>query len=129
VAQFATAGSSEFVTLTTALAITAGVIAVIAGPLRLGFIANFISEPVLKRFIIGLALTIIVGQLPKLFGVEKGSGDFFEQLRELVKQLGDTQVRTLVVGLISFAIVVGLRRFLPIIPGSLVAVAIGVGAV
>jgi MFS superfamily sulfate permease-like transporter len=129
VAQFATAGSSEFVTLTTALAITAGVIAVIAGPLRLGFIANFISEPVLKGFIIGLALTIIVGQLPKLFGVEKGSGDFFEQLRELVKQLGDTQVRTLVVGLISFAIVVGLRRFLPIIPGSLVAVAFGVGAV
>ena len=120
VAQFATAGSSEFVTLTTALAITAGVIAVIAGLLRLGFIANFISEPVLKGFIIGLALTIIVGQLPKLFGVEKGSGNFFEQLRELVKQLGDTQVRTLVVGLISFAIVAGLRRFLPIIPGSLV---------
>ncbi len=129
VAQFATAGSSEFVTLTTALAITAGVIAVIAGLLRLGFIANFISEPVLKGFIIGLALTIIVGQLPKLFGVEKGGGDFFEQLWDLVKQLGDTDVRTLVVGLISFAIVVGLRRFLPIIPGSLVAVAFGVGAV
>jgi len=73
VAQFATAGSSEFVTLTTALAITAGVIAVIAGLLRLGFIANFISEPVLKGFIIGLALTIIVGQLPKLFGVRRAA--------------------------------------------------------
>ena len=72
VAQLATAGSNEFVTLTAALAITAGVIALLAGLLRLGFLANFISEPVLKGFIIGLALTIIVGQLPKLFGVEKG---------------------------------------------------------
>ena len=52
----------------------------IAGLLRLGFVANFISEPVLKGFIIGLALTIIAGQLPKLFGVERGSGNFFEQV-------------------------------------------------
>ena len=59
-------------TLTAALAVTAGMIGVIAGLLRLGFVANFISEPVLKGFIVGLALTIIAGQLPKLFGVEKG---------------------------------------------------------
>ncbi len=129
VAQFATAGSNEFVTLTAALAITAGVIGVLAGLMRLGFVANFISEPVLKGFIIGLALTIIAGQLPKLFGVEKGSGDFFEKIWDLVQQLGDTEWRTLLVGVISFAIVVGFRRFLPMIPGSLVAVAFGVAAV
>jgi SulP family sulfate permease len=129
VAQFATAGSSQFVTLTAALAITAGVIAVIAGLLRLGFVANFISEPVLKGFIIGLALTIIAGQLPKLFGVEKGSGDFFEKIWDLIRDLGDTEWRTLLVGVVSFAIVIGFRRFLPMIPGSLVAVAFGVAAV
>ena len=104
-------------------------IAVLAGLMRLGFVANFISEPVLKGFIIGLALTIIVGQLPKLFGVEKGSGDFFEKIWDLVRHLGDTEWRTLLVGVISFAIVVGFRRFLPVIPGSLVAVAFGVAAV
>ena len=54
-------------------------IALAAGLLRLGFLANFISEPVLKGFIIGLALTIIIGQVPKLFGIEKSDGDFFEQ--------------------------------------------------
>ena len=70
----------------------------IAGLLRLGFVANFISEPVLKGFIIGLALTIIAGQLPKLFGVEKGSGDFFEKIWDLIRNLGDTQWRTLLVG-------------------------------
>ena len=58
--------------------------ALIAGLLRLGFLASFISEPVLKGFIVGLALTIIVGQVPKLFGVEKGDGDFFEQLWDLL---------------------------------------------
>ena len=68
------------------------------GLLRLGFLASFISEPVLKGFIIGLALTIIVGQLPKLFGVEKGEGDFFEQLWDLLTHLGDTSGLTLAVG-------------------------------
>ena len=71
VAELATQGSGRFAVLTAALAITTGVIGVIAGLARLGFVANFISEPVLKGFIIGLALTIIVGQLPKLFGVPR----------------------------------------------------------
>ena len=66
--------------LTATLAIVTGVLGVLAGLLRLGFLASFISEPVLKGFIVGLALTIIVGQLPKLFGVPKGRGDFFEQM-------------------------------------------------
>ena len=65
----------EYVTLTAALAITTGIAALAAGLLRLGFLASFISEPVLKGFIVGLALTIIAGQLPKLFGVEKGDGE------------------------------------------------------
>ena len=83
----------------------------------------------LKGFIVGLALTIIIGQVPKLFGVEKGEGDFFEKLWDLVSKLGDTQGATLVVGLVSLAVVLGLRRFAPVVPGSLVAVHLGVVAV
>ena len=52
--------------------------------LRLGFLASFISEPVLKGFIVGLALTIIIGQVPKLLGISKGAGDFFEQLWHVI---------------------------------------------
>jgi MFS superfamily sulfate permease-like transporter len=90
VATYATAGSGEFTTMTAALAISAGLIAVIAGLLRLGFLASFISEPVLKGFIVGLALTIIAGQLPAVFGVEKGSGDFFQKVWDVITKLGDT---------------------------------------
>jgi len=129
VAQYATAGSGQFTTYTAAIAISAGLVAALAGLLRLGFLANFISEPVMKGFIVGLALTIIAGQLPKLFGVEKGSGDFFQVIWHLIVKLGDTHVLTLVVGLGSLAIVLGLRRFAPGLPGSLVAVLAGVLAV
>ena len=97
--------------------------------LRLGFLASFISEPVLKGFIVGLALTIIIGQVPKLFGIKKGSGDFFEQLWHVITHLGDTQGLTLLVGALSLALIVGLRRFAPAVPGSLVAVLLGIAAV
>jgi sulfate permease, SulP family len=73
VALYARAGEDHYIALTTALAITTGLVALLAGVLRLGFLAAFISKPVLKGFIVGLALTIIAGQLPKLFGVAKGA--------------------------------------------------------
>jgi SulP family sulfate permease len=123
------ATGDNFAAFTAVLAIMTGAIAVLAGLLRLGFLANFISEPVLKGFIVGLALTIIIGQVPKLFGVEKESGNFFEQLWGLLGNLGDTQGRTLAVGLFSLVVVLGLREFAPKIPGSLVAVILGVVAV
>ena len=114
---------------TAALAIIVGVLALAAGLLRLGFVANFISEPVLKGFIIGLALTIIVGQIPKMLGIEKGGENFFEQLWHVLTHLGDTTGRTLVVAAASLAIVLLLRKFAPAVPGSLVAVAFGIAIV
>jgi MFS superfamily sulfate permease-like transporter len=81
---------------------------------------------VLKGFIIGLALTIIVGQLPKLFGLEKGEGNFFEQAWDFLTHLGDTQWRTLLVGATSLVLVLLLREVAPIVPASLVAVIYGI---
>ena len=129
VGDLAAGGSDAFVALTVTLALVVGVLALVAGLLRLGFLASFISEPVLKGFIIGLALTIIVGQLPKLFGVEKGSGDFFEQLRALLGELGATSGLTLLVGLTSLILVMGLKELAPVVPGSLVAVLLGIAVV
>jgi sulfate permease, SulP family len=129
VAEVATQGSDAFVALTVALAITTGIAALVAGLLGLGFLANFISEPVLKGFIVGLALTIIAGQLPKLFGVERGEGNFFEQLWALISKLGATSGWTLFVGLASLVIVVGLKRVAPVVPAYLVAVLFGILAV
>ena len=129
VGDFAKSGTGGFIELTAALAVVTGVLALLAGIARLGFLASFISEPVLKGFIIGLALTIIAGQLPKLFGVPKGEGDFFHQIAHLVTHLGDTNATTLVVGLISLATVLVLRRLVPLLPGSLVVVLLSILAV
>jgi MFS superfamily sulfate permease-like transporter len=129
VATLATPGTNAFVQLTATLALATGVAALIAGLLRLGFLASFISEPVLKGFIIGLALTIIAGQLPALFGVPKGSGDFFEKMWDLLGDLDETSGATLAIGLVSLVLVLGLKRFAPVVPASLVAVAFGVAVV
>jgi sulfate permease, SulP family len=126
VGSMVAANSGMYATLTATLAVTAGIIALAFGLARLGFIANFISEPVLKGFIIGLALTIMIGQIPKLFGVEKGSGDFFEQLGHLIGHLGETSGWTLVVGAGSLAAVLGLRKVAPRVPGSLVVVLLAI---
>jgi sulfate permease, SulP family len=129
VGEVAAGKSGQFAVLTVTLALTTGIIALIAGLLRLGFVANFISEPVLKGFIVGLALTIIVGQVPKLLGVGKGSGDFFSQLWHLLAHLGDAKWLEIVVGLASLAVVLALRRFAPVVPAPLVAVLLGILAV
>src|SRR5512132_623836 len=129
VGDLVTQGSSDYVQLTATLAITVGLLAIAAAVLRLGFIANFISEPVLKGFIIGLALTVMVGQLPKLFGIEKGAGNFFEQLWDFVKNIDQTSGLTLLVGGLSLVLVLGLKLWKPAIPASLVAVLLGILAV
>ncbi len=122
VADVATPGGADAAALTAGLAITIGLCALAAGLLRLGFLANFISEPVLKGFIFGLALTIIAGQAPKIFGVEGHGGDFFEKTFALLRNLGETSGPTLAVGAASLAVVLGLRRVSPKAPGALIAV-------
>ncbi|MFG1785268.1 SulP family inorganic anion transporter [Rhodococcus oryzae] len=129
IAPLAGADGGKYLALSAVLAIATGIVGLLAGMIRLGFIASFISEPVLKGFIVGLALTIIIGQVPKLFGVPKSEGNFFEQAWGVISHLGDTDWRTLTVGLLSLAVVLGLKRWLPLVPGSLLAVLLGIAAV
>ena len=129
VAGFAKGGTANFMHVTAALAVVTGVLGLLAGVARLGFLASFISGPVFKGFIVGLALTIIVGQLPALFGVPKGKGNFFEKLWHLLTHLSDTSLTTLTVGLVSLVAILVLRRWLPLVPGSLVVVLVSIAAV
>lgn len=110
------------VVLTAGLAIAVGVVALAAGVLRLGFVASFVSEPVLKGFIIGLAATIIAGQLPKLIGLHSIHGNFLERMGELVTHLGDAHGASALVGACSLAALVGLERFVPRAPAPLLVV-------
>lgn len=129
VAPMAGGDTTHFIALTSGLAIITGLVGLLAGVARMGFVAAFISEPVLKGFIVGLALTIIIGQVPKLLGIGKGDGDFFEQTWSVITHLGKSDWLTVVVGLASLIIVLGLKRWLPLVPGSLVVVLGGVLAV
>ncbi len=129
VALVAGGDAGRYVAVTTALAIVTGLVALVAGLLRLGFLSTFISEPVLKGFIIGLALTIIVGQVPALLGVEKGDGEFFAEVWHVLGELGTVNGPTVAVGAGSLVVVLVLRRWLPLVPGSLVAVVLGIAAV
>ncbi len=82
---------ARYAALTAALALTVGLILLLAGIVRLGFISDFLSKSVVTGFVFGLALVIAIGQLPKLLGLPSGQGDFFEQAYQLITKSGGNQ--------------------------------------
>jgi SulP family sulfate permease len=129
VAPLALGDSGRFIALSALLALLVGVLLLAAGLARAGFIADFFARPVLTGFVGGLALVIGVGQLYKLFGVESGGTSFFGKLEVLVRQLGDTNLVTLAIGVAALAIIFALRAYVPKAPAMLVAVVLGIVAV
>jgi SulP family sulfate permease len=116
----------DFVQLTVALSMVVGAVLLVARIARLGMIAEFLSEPVLKGFLVGVAITIIGGQLAKVFGVEAEGEGFIEEMVDLLRHLGDVHRATLVVGATALVALLLLHRLLPRIPASLVVVAGGI---
>ncbi len=129
VADLAAGDGGSYLALSAALALTVGVILVAGGIARLGFVSDFLTKSVVTGFIFGLAITIIVGQLPKLFGVPTGSGSVLEQLGQLVANLPHTNPYTLAVGVGALILILGLRLVSKRIPGALVALVAGIVAV
>lgn len=123
------ADPARFLALSAALAIVVGVLLLITGVLRLGFISQFLAKPVVTGFLVGLAVTIVVGQLPKLFGAPAVEGSVFDQLVGLVNALDVTDPWTLALGTGALVVILGLRRFDRRIPGALVAVVSGIALV
>ena len=111
---------STFYALTAGLALLSGAVFVIAGLARLGFLADFMSRPVLAGFIVGLAMTIAAGQLHKLFGIHHTGENFFGDIGAVVGHLDETVVATLVVGFGSLALLFLLERVMPRMPAALV---------
>jgi high affinity sulfate transporter 1 len=120
ISQLAVAGTPDYIALTAALAILAGLVSVLAGLLKLGRIAQFFSESVLLGFVFGLALLITVKQLPKILGIEAHGDTAVDVVIDLVPQLGQTDLATLAVGLVCIAAMVLLERRLPKVPAALV---------
>lgn len=126
VSPMAQPGTPEFATLTAGLALLAGLIAIVGGLLRVGRLADFLSDSVLTGFVAGLALTIVLKQLPKLLGVEGGHGNFWQQLHELWLHLPGLHMPTLITGGLCLALLLALEHYFHRLPAALVVLAFGI---
>lgn len=112
--------------LIAALTIATGVVLVAAGALRLGWIMNFISKPVLHAFVAGLSISIIIGQLDGLFGVEVEGESAVSTLVDAVRNIGEWHGPTVAIGVAGIAVLVLLERFAHRVPAALVVVTVGI---
>lgn len=119
---------ADLVVAAATLALVVGVLLVLAAVLRLGFIANFISDPVLTGFKAGIGVVIFVGQLGKILGIPVEKGPFFQQVLSLLQGLESIHWPTFILALITLAILLGLPRLVPRLSAPLVAVALGIAA-
>jgi SulP family sulfate permease len=117
---------SSLLRATAMLTLMVGGVLVLAWLLRLGFIANFISEPVLVGFKAGIGIVIVLDQLPKILGIHFPRGTFFQNVLVIVRGIPETSLTALAVGLAMIALLVGIERFFPKAPAPLIAVAVGI---
>jgi SulP family sulfate permease len=116
------ADPSTLMTASVTLALMVGLLLIVAGILRLGFTANFISEPVLTGFKAGIGIVIVVDQVPKILGVHFDKGGFFHNIGEIFQALPHLSSATVAVGIGTIALLGLMEKFLPKWPAPIVAV-------
>lgn len=126
VAPMAAGNAAQFWVLTSQLALIVGIMLLLAGIVRLGFIADFLAKPVVTGFVFGLAIVIAVGQLPKILGIPSVDGNVFQQIVGIVRELDQVNYYTLAIGGSAIALIFILRRKVPAVPPGLVALALGI---
>jgi high affinity sulfate transporter 1 len=113
---------AKLLTATAALTALVGVMLILAGVLRLGFVANFISTPVLTGFKAGIGLVIVLDQVPKVLGIHITKAGFFRDLFQVAHHIPETSLIVLAVAAATFAVLIGMERLWPHSPAPLVAV-------
>lgn len=122
VAPLAHGDPGRLASLAAGLGVMTGIFCLLAGFLRLGFIADFLSKPVIVGFMHGLALVILGAQLPKVLGFKAQGETTLEQFHSIAQRLGDTNLTTLAIGGSCFAVILLCRRCAPRVPGAVLAV-------
>ncbi|RQW82793.1 MAG: SulP family inorganic anion transporter, partial [Geobacter sp.] len=112
-------GSQNQANLAMFTALLAGGIGIIAWMLQLGSVVSFVSETILSGFKVGAGLVIAATQLPKLFGMNSGGNEFFECIIGLTRQLGDMNLPSLAVGIVSLALILLGEKFVSGRPAAL----------
>jgi high affinity sulfate transporter 1 len=122
------ASPAQAAVVAATLAVLVGLMLVVAGLLRLGFVADFISEPVLTGFKAGIGVVILVDQAPKLLGLHLPKGGVAHTITTMLTSLPETHVTTLVLAAVTIAVMLAMARWVPRAPAPLVAVALGIAA-
>ncbi len=122
------ADPSKLITATATLSVLVGAMLLLARLLKLGFVANFISTPVLTGFKAGIGLVIVLDQVPKLLGIHITKHGFFADVLSVAQHVPDTSLLTAAVAAATFAVLIGMERLWPHSPAPLVAVGGGIAA-
>ncbi|MFC9078893.1 SulP family inorganic anion transporter [Streptomyces sp. NPDC057062] len=119
----------HYASLAAALAVTVGLLCLVARTVRLGFLADLLSRPVLVGYLAGVALIMAVDQLPRLTGVRTSGTEFFPQIWSFIGNLTRAQPATVMLAVAVLAFLFLVARFFPALPGPLLAVALATAAV
>ena len=122
IGEFASQGSYDFISLAITLALMVGIVQLILGLLRLGFIANFLSQPVISGFTSAAALIIGISQLKHLLGIDIQSRHFTEVLVQAGSAIESVSLPTFAIGILGMATIILLKRVSPLIPGPIIVV-------
>jgi MFS superfamily sulfate permease-like transporter len=117
----AVAGSPHYLAMAAMLALMVGAMVALAGVLKLGWVADLLSAPVLTGFMAGIALHIVLSQAPLVLGVPEGSGNLWRRFMAIVAELGATNLASLAIGAGVFAVTLAAEKLNPRIPGALIA--------
>lgn len=119
------AGNADlYLSLSVTLAFLTGLLLIAGSFLKLGTLADFLSKPILVGFLNGVALSIMLGQIGKIFGFPVEAGGIVPRLLEFVSKLGLTHLPTLAVGVGSFMVLLIAEKYLPRVPSALVAMVV-----
>ncbi|MFL5734883.1 MAG: SulP family inorganic anion transporter [Chloroflexia bacterium] len=116
--------AARAVSLAGMLAIMMGAVAILAGLARLGFVTDLLSKPIRYGYLNGIALTVMVGQLPKVLGFSASGEGLLQEIRSIVQGIlnGQTNWTAFAIGVSCIVVILGFKRWAPKIPGVLVAV-------
>jgi sulfate permease, SulP family len=129
VAGLAAAGSPRYVELVAILAVMVGLLVMLVSILRLGWIAEFLSTPIVTGFLSGVAVIIVVHQLPDFLGLPTDTGSNAHRIGFIATHLGDVNGWTLAIGLFVLAVMVGSARFDRRVPGALIGMVLSTALV
>ncbi|MGB4780167.1 SulP family inorganic anion transporter [Microbacterium sp.] len=130
VGGLAAAGSADYATMALAQAIICGILLVLMSVFKLGFVANFLSKPILVGFVGGLALDILVSQVAKMLGVTIDSGgEFVEKLADLVVGLPTANAWSVLIAIVAVAILLAGRMLARTVPWALIVLVLATVAV